>query len=96
MRVIRAVDDPIQLPTDLEHCRAGLADEIGGNAKGLELLITQGMSVPAGVAITVSRSAAGVQPTIADLLAIPGTAQDTSAAIIALFDRVALPDSLAT
>ncbi|ORV50451.1 hypothetical protein AWC03_22755 [Mycobacterium europaeum] len=58
------------------------------------------MSVPAGFTVTVSAyceavAAAGLQSRITKLLAAPGTDQQISEAIIALFDQVVLPESLA-
>jgi phosphoenolpyruvate synthase/pyruvate phosphate dikinase len=85
----------------LHRCGSELADEIGGKATGLGALTKQGLSVPPGFVITVSAyreavAAAGVAPRIAELLTTPtGTDLDRSAAITALFDQVALPESLA-
>src|SRR6201998_3124658 len=84
----------------LHRCSQEIADEVGGKATGLGALIKQGLSVPPGFVITVSAyreavAAAGVAPRIAELLTTTGTDRDRSAAITALFDQVAPPESLA-
>jgi pyruvate, water dikinase len=84
----------------LHQCSQEIGDEVGGKATGLGALIKQGLSVPPGFVITVSAyreavAAAGVAPRIAELLTTTGTDRDRSAAITALFDQVAPPESLA-
>src|ERR1700735_4434150 len=84
----------------LHRCSLELSHEVGGKATGLGALTRQGLSVPPGFVITVSAyreavAAAGVAPRIAELLTTTGTDRDRSAAIIALFDQVALPERLA-
>jgi pyruvate,water dikinase len=84
----------------LHRCSSELGDAVGGKATGLGALTKQGLSVPPGFVLTVSAyreavAAAGVAPRIAELLTTMGTDRDRSAAITALFDQVALPESLA-
>lgn len=84
----------------LHRCTQQIGHEVGGKATGLGALAQQGLSVPPGFVITVSAyreavAAAGVTPRIAELLATTGTDRDRSAAITALFDQVALPETLA-
>jgi rifampicin phosphotransferase len=86
----------------LAECSPDRAAEVGGKTKGLHALISLGLPVPPGFAITaeayrdVLRST-GVQGAITEVLNRPGLSDDKiSAEIFAIFTSVTLPAALAT
>lgn len=100
-RALRLDTAPGRYVLPLADCTADRADEVGGKAKGLGALMGHGLQVPDGFAITVGAyrevvEAAGLEPQIARLLAEGAPDPETSAAIIALFADIVIPDAVAT